>query len=89
MKDYDIDNLVKDIDFNSGKFQDIGNGIMLTNKEIEILDRYNINYKNCHDLKSIIFEVEDLISDYDVVPEDLEYLSDSISERDYYQNTNK
>ena len=47
MTDYNIDELVNTIDFNKGKFNDIGNGILLTNKEIEVLDRYNIPYKNC------------------------------------------
>lgn len=89
MSDYNIDELVNSIDFNSGKFNDIGNGIMLTNKEIEVLERYNIPYKNCHNLKDIIFEIENLINDLDIVDEELEDISASISERDYYQNTNK
>ena len=89
MEEYNIEELVNKIDFNSGKFNDIGNGILLTNKEIEVLDRYNIPYKNCNSLKDIIFEIESIIADMDVVDEELEYISDTISERDYYQNTNK
>mgnify|MGYP006916033747 CR=1 FL=1 len=89
MSDYNIDELVNGIDFNSGKFNDIGNGIMLTNREIEVLERYNIPYKNCHNLKDIIFEIENLINDLDIADEELEDISASISERDYYQNTNK
>ena len=38
-KEYDIETLVSNIDFNSGSFQNI-NGMMLTNHEIEVLDRY-------------------------------------------------
>ena len=75
--------------FNKGKFNDIGNGILLTNKEIEVLDRYNIPYKNCTSLKDIIFEIESIINELDIMDEDLEEISMSISERDYYQNTNK
>ena len=89
MTDYNIDELVNTIDFNKGKFNDIGNGILLTNKEIEVLDRYNIPYKNCTSLKDIIFEVEEVIADMDIVDEELDDVSASISERDYYQNTNK
>ena len=62
---------------------------MLTNREIEVLDRYKINYKNCKSLKEIIFEIEELLNDMDIVDEDLDYISGTISERDYYQNTNK
>ena len=87
-KEFDIDSLVGQMDFESNKFNNI-NGLMLTNREVEVLDRYNINYKSCTTLKEIIFQIEDLIQDMDIVEEDLDYISGTISERDYYQNTNK
>jgi hypothetical protein len=87
-KEFDIDSLIGQIDFESNKFNNI-NGLMLTNREVEVLDRYNINYKSCTTLKEIIFQIEDLIQDMDIVEEDLDYISGTISERDYYQNTNK
>ena len=87
-KEYDIDDLVGNIDFNSGSFQNV-NGMMLTNHEIEVLDRYKIPYKKCNSLKEVIFEIEEIIEDSDIVDEDLDYISSTISERDYYQNTNK
>ena len=80
--------MVGNFDFDSNKFNNI-NGLMLTNREIEVLDRYKINYKNCKSLKEIIFEIEELLNDMDIVDEDLDYISGTISERDYYQNTNK
>ena len=64
------------------------NGLLLTNKEIEILDRYNIDYKKCISLKEVIYLIEDTL-DLEEDSEDLELISQSISERDYYQNTNK
>ena len=88
MKEYDIDSLVSDIDFNSNKLNNV-NGLLLTNREIEVLERYKIPYKNCSDLKQVLFEIEEVISDMDIVEEDLDYISSTISERDYYQNTNK
>ena len=87
-KEFDIDRLVGEINFEANKFNNI-NGLMLTNREVEVLDRYNINYKSCTTLKEIIFQIEDLIQDMDIVEEDLDYISGTISERDYYQNTNK
>ena len=87
-KEFDIESLVGQIDFESNKFNSI-NGLMLTNKEVEVLDRYKINYKKCTSLKELIFEIEDIISDMDIVDEELDYISSSIAERDYYQNTNK
>ena len=87
-KEYDIDDLVSNIDFTSGSFQNI-NGMMLTNHEIDILNKYKIPYQKCNNLKEVIFEIEEVIEDMDIVDEDLDYISSSISERDYYQNTNK
>lgn len=88
MDDFNIDSLMTDMDFESNKFNDI-NGLMLTNREIVVLDRYKINYKNCHSLKEILFEVEDILNEMDIVDEELDYISATISERDYYQNSNK
>ncbi len=87
--DYDIDRLVSNLDFHSNKLNTVGNNLMLTNKEIEILDRYKINYLKCNSLKEILFEVEEILNDMDIVDEELDQISQSISERDYYQNTNK
>ena len=87
--EYDIDKLVSEMDFTSNELQDIGNNILLTNKEIEILNRYKINYKKCLSLKEILFEIENVIEDMDIVEEDLDQISASIAERDYYLNTNK
>jgi len=88
MEEYDIEGIVSNLDFNSNSFQNI-NGMMLTNREIEVLDKYKIPYQNCNSLKEIIFEIEEVIEDSDIVDEDLDYISSTISERDYYQNTNK
>ena len=87
-EEYNIEELVGNLDFQSGQFQDIGNGIFLTNREIEILKRYKIPYTQCKSLKEMIFEVEEVLQDMDIVDEELDWVSSSISERDYYQNTN-
>ena len=87
--EFDIESLVSNIDFSSNKFVEVGNGLMLTNREIDILKRYNIDYSKCKSLKEIIFEIESIIEDMDIVDEELDYISGTISERDYYQNTNK
>ena len=51
-----------EIDFLS----DVGNGIFLSNREREILDRYNIDYKNKSSLKSILLEIEDILSEEEI-----------------------
>ena len=88
MKDYDIEDILDKIDFKSNSFQNI-NGLLLTNHEIDVLDKNHIHYKNCKSLKEIIYEIEEVLEDMDIVDEELDVVSSSISERDYYMNTNK
>ena len=85
----DLEKLVSEMDFDSGKFVTCKNGLMLTNLEIDVLKRYGVQYENCSTLKEIIYLVEDILNEEEVDTEDLEYISATISERDYYQNTNK
>ena len=87
--EYDIEKLVGEMDFTSNHLQTVGKNLMLTNHEIEVLNRYKIDYLKCHSLKEVLFEVEEILDDMDIAEEDLESISESISERDYYQNTNK
>ena len=87
--DYDIEKLVNEMDFSSNHLQTINGKIMLTNHEIEVLNRYKIDYENCQNLKEVIWKIESLIETMDIVEDDLDGISQSISERDYYQNTNK
>jgi hypothetical protein len=87
--EYDIDKIVGEMDFHANEFQTVGKNLMLTNHEIEVLDRYKIDYLKCNSLKEVLFEIEDMIGDMDIVEDDLDSVSQSISERDYYQNTNK
>ena len=86
--EYNIDELVNSLDIKSNSLKDCGNGIFLTNFEISVLNRYNIDYSKYNDLKGIIFEIEEILN-YEVSDEDLEQISKTIAERDYYQNTNK
>ena len=88
MKEYNIEELIKNLDFKSGQMVNIGNGIFLTNREIEVLENYQVPYKNCHTLKEIIFNIEKVIEEMDIPEDELDLVSSSIAERDYYQNTN-
>ena len=58
-------------------------------QEFEFLKQYKIDYLKCNSLKEIVFQIEDVISDMDIIPDELDIISSSISERDYYLNTNK
>lgn len=84
MDDY-INKISNELDFNNN-YHDI-NGLILTDYEISVLDKYNIDYKNCIDLKSLIYYIEEILNEESF--DDLEEVSLSISERDYYENTYK
>ena len=88
--EYDIDKLIVEMDFNSLKMSSCKNGLLLTNQEVEVLRRYDIDYESCSSLKDVLFKIEDVLS-LEVIDDamDLENISQSIAERDYYQNTNK
>ena len=84
MDDY-ISEVASNLDF-SNTFQNI-NGFLLTQKECQVLDQFGVNYRSCNSLKEVLYEIEDVLEEqYD---DTLEDVSISISDRDYYQNSNK
>ena len=90
-KEYKIDDLIKSIDLKSNAMNRIGS-FYLTNREMEILDRNFIEYRTCNSLKDLMIRIEDVLEGEALDScdaDDLEFVLDSISERDYYQNTTK
>lgn len=85
---YDMEKLVKGMDFSSNNLNEV-NGFLLSNKEIRVLDEYNIDYLKCNSLKDVLFRIEEVLNDMDIVDEELDYVSSTIQERDYYQNSHK
>lgn len=65
------------------------NGLLLSKDEIEILNRNEIDYTKYSNLKELIYEIENVINDSYEPLEELEEISLSLSERNYYNNTNK
>ena len=64
------------------------NNLVLRDSQIEILKKYNINYEAHTSLKSLIFEIEEILN-YETDLEDLEQLSEELEEMSYYNYTNK
>ena len=90
-KEYNIDELIKIIDLESNQMNKIGS-FYLTNREMEILDRNFLDYRLCNSLKDLMMKIESVLEDEDIDSDDnddLEYVLEMISERDYYQNTRK
>ena len=87
MKDYNLNDLLNNIDFESNRLVKINNKLYLTNYQIEILNKYNIDYKSLGNLSSIIYVAEEILEEDDY--DDLDEIIRELSERNYYENTNK
>jgi hypothetical protein len=68
--------------------KNIGNGIFLSDYQIEILIKYGIDPYKCSGTDDLIFQIEEVLEDDDSA-EDLDNISREISEFNYYTNTNK
>ena len=69
------------------KLNKINDNLYLTNKEIEILEKYDIKYDT--NIETLMFTIEEILNDSDGNMSDLEEVSSSIAEFNYYHNTNK
>lgn len=87
-KDVDLNKLINNVydDKNMIKMRD--NGIYLSDNQIEVLKKYDIDYKKYISLNSLIFEIEEILNE-EVDASDLEEVSSRLSELNYYNNTNK
>lgn len=80
-----IKKISEEIDFSPMKH--IKTDMYLNDFEINTLRHYNINYENCINTEELICKIEYAIEEYDDY--ELEEISKSISERNYYMNTKK
>lgn len=81
-----LDDLVKKTheDLNLNKIND---KLYLTNKQIEVLEKYDIDYHTS--IEELLFKLDEILNESDGEYIDLEEVSNSISEFNYYHNTNK
>lgn len=81
-----LDDIIKDT-HDSLKLNKINDKLYLTNKEIEVLEKYDIDYNTSIDL--LMFNLEEILNGSDGELTDLEEVSNSIAEFNYYHNSNK
>lgn len=86
-REYDIEKLVSEINFNDNFIGYNKNGLILTNREIEVLNRNSINYKKYSSVSELLYEIDDILEEID--DDELEIVASNISERNYYLNTRK
>lgn len=87
-KEVNINDLVKDINNDSNMIKMRGNGIYLSDNEINVLKTYDIDYTRYNSLNSLIFDIEEILNENSELI-DLEEISKRLSEMNYYNNTNK
>lgn len=86
-----INEIINSLDFELDELKQVKKNIYLNNREMQILKMYDIDFQNCVDMNDLLFKIDNVLNDlYDNSDiEDLEWVSSSISERNYYMNTNK
>lgn len=84
----EIKNILNNIDFENNKLIKINNNLYLTNNQIDILKRYNIDYETSNSLRDLMIKIENILDYEEDIPELIELL-DKLSERNYYEYTNK
>lgn len=87
-KDINIEDIITEVDIDKNIPKKRNNNLVLRDSQIEILKKYNINYATHTSLKSLIFEIEEILN-YETDLEDLEQLSEELEEMSYYNYTNK
>ena len=87
-EEIDINILTKDIYNDKNMIKMRGNGIYLSDNQIKVLKRYNIDYNIYASLSSLIFDIEEILNE-EVDVEDLEEVSIKLAEINYYNYTNK
>ena len=68
------------------------NNIFISKNDINILSKYGIYVNEFKTINELIFNIEDIINNEDLSNEELDeldYISEILQERNYYQNTNK
>ena len=80
-----MDNYIIDLD--SFMNIDNGNGILLSKYEIQLLLKYDIDYRNYSDIESLLKEIDDTLeNDY---IEELEDIVIKLEEQHYYKDIKK
>ncbi len=87
-KDINIEDIITEVDIDKNIPKKRNNNLVLRDSQIEILKKYKINYETHTSLKSLIFEIEEILN-YETDLEDLEQLSEELEEMSYYNYTNK
>lgn len=71
------------------KFLKKYNNIYISEEQKNILSKYNFDVTKYLNISELIYDIEDFLNDSLIPLDDLEWVSQTISEYNYYNNTNK
>lgn len=78
-----------DVDYTDYLSVDNGNGLLLSRLDVLVLERYQFDYKKYTSLSSLIFDIDNYLSDSECDMDDLEEVLIHLSEIHYYKDTKK
>ena len=61
-------------------------GIWLSDEEVDVLNRYQIDYENCYTMNEILYQIDRILEEEEI--EELDSLSIILAERNCYQTQN-
>lgn len=68
------------------------NDLLISQNDINTLKKYEIDVNKYTTINELIFRIEDIINNEDLSSDEideLDYISETLQERNYYMNTNK
>ena len=68
------------------------NDILISQNDINTLKKYEIDVNKYKTINELIFAIEDIINNEDLSSDEmneLDFISETLQERNYYMNTNK
>ena len=68
------------------------NNLLISQNDINTLKKYEIDVNKYTTINELIFRIEDIINNEDLSNDEideLDYISETLQERNYYMNTNK
>lgn len=78
-----------DIVVDENKFLKKYNNIYISEEQVNILKKYDINIEKYININELIYDIEQCLNDSYEELDDLEWVSQTLSEYNYYNNTNK
>lgn len=86
-KELSVEDAIKFSNFDSLLLKRRDNGLLLSDYQVSVLNRFGISYNKFSNVRELLFEIENILGDdFD---EELDLVSSQLSEFIYYKDTKK